>query len=109
MTNDERNPKPECRTPTEFCPSSFVLGHSFVIRASSFGFRVAGAVLVASGQEILYNRCSHGGFLGVPPRDDDPVVDPLLGGSRILFLDDDPERAAVFLAECPAAVWVQTA
>lgn len=29
--------------------------------------------------------------------------------SRILFLDDDPVRAAAFRAECPDAVWVQTA
>ncbi len=28
---------------------------------------------------------------------------------RVLFLDDDPARAAVFLAEIPDAVWVQTA
>ena len=28
---------------------------------------------------------------------------------RLLFLDDDPTRAAVFLAENPDAVWVQTA
>ncbi len=29
--------------------------------------------------------------------------------SRILFLDDDPERASAFLAEHPEGVWVQTA
>jgi hypothetical protein len=28
---------------------------------------------------------------------------------RILFLDDDPERAAIFLAANPEAVWVETA
>jgi len=28
---------------------------------------------------------------------------------RILFLDDDPNRAAVFLMENPEAIWVQTA
>jgi hypothetical protein len=28
---------------------------------------------------------------------------------RILFLDDDPKRAEIFLAENPEAVWVQTA
>ena len=28
---------------------------------------------------------------------------------RILFLDDDPIRAAAFAAGCPLAVWVQTA
>jgi len=28
---------------------------------------------------------------------------------RLLFLDDDPARAEVFLAENPAAVWIQTA
>ena len=28
---------------------------------------------------------------------------------RILFLDDDPARAEIFLAENPEAVWVQTA
>lgn len=28
---------------------------------------------------------------------------------RLLFLDDDPARAAIFLAENPDAVWVQTA
>ncbi|MDR3632579.1 MAG: hypothetical protein P4L84_02015 [Isosphaeraceae bacterium] len=27
---------------------------------------------------------------------------------RILFLDDDPRRAEIFLAENPSAVWVQT-
>lgn len=27
---------------------------------------------------------------------------------RLLFLDDDPERAAIYLAENPHAVWVQT-
>jgi hypothetical protein len=27
---------------------------------------------------------------------------------RVLFLDDDPARAAVFLSENPQAVWVQT-
>jgi hypothetical protein len=30
-------------------------------------------------------------------------------GPRILFLDDDPGRAAAFLAAHPAAVWVRTA
>lgn len=29
--------------------------------------------------------------------------------SRLLFLDDDPERAEVFLKDYPHAVWVQTA
>jgi hypothetical protein len=29
-------------------------------------------------------------------------------GPRVLFLDDDPARAEVFLADNPAAVWVQT-
>ncbi len=29
--------------------------------------------------------------------------------TRVLFLDDDAERATVFLATCPQAVWVQTA
>ncbi len=29
--------------------------------------------------------------------------------SRVLFLDDDPMRAALFLEDCPHAVWVQTA
>jgi len=27
---------------------------------------------------------------------------------RVLFLDDDPRRAAVFLARCPHAIWVET-
>lgn len=31
------------------------------------------------------------------------------GPRRLLFLDDDPARAEVFLAENPHAVWVQTA
>jgi hypothetical protein len=30
-------------------------------------------------------------------------------GSRILFLDDDPQRAMIFLQRSPEAVWVQTA
>jgi hypothetical protein len=30
-------------------------------------------------------------------------------GPRILFLDDDPARAATFLAAAPRAVWVETA
>jgi hypothetical protein len=34
---------------------------------------------------------------------------PSPGAPRILFLDDDPERAALFLAEHPETVWVQTA
>jgi hypothetical protein len=25
---------------------------------------------------------------------------------RVLFLDDDPDRAVVFLAECPDALWI---
>ena len=29
--------------------------------------------------------------------------------TRVLFLDDDAERATAFLATCPHAVWVQTA
>jgi hypothetical protein len=29
--------------------------------------------------------------------------------ARVLFLDDDPSRAAMFQEECPHAVWVQTA
>ncbi len=29
--------------------------------------------------------------------------------TRVLFLDDDPKRAARFLASCPDAYWVQTA
>lgn len=29
--------------------------------------------------------------------------------SHILFLDDDPRRAAVFLAQHPDAIWVTTA
>jgi hypothetical protein len=33
----------------------------------------------------------------------------MLDGSRILFLDDNPIRAAAFLAARPEAVWVQTA
>ncbi len=34
---------------------------------------------------------------------------PLRDRPRILFLDDDPERAADFLAAYPDAAWVQTA
>jgi hypothetical protein len=30
------------------------------------------------------------------------------GAPRVLFLDDDPKRAARFLQEVPAAVWVKT-
>src|SRR3954447_20405295 len=29
--------------------------------------------------------------------------------SRLLFLDDDPERAGAFLRRFPQAIWVQTA
>lgn len=36
-------------------------------------------------------------------------ADALDPGRRVLFLDDDPVRAAVFLAAHPGAVWVQTA
>ena len=46
------------------------------------------------------------GFAGSAP------TNPAGGASRplrILFLDDDPERAALFLAWVPGAVWVQTA
>ncbi|GAC1474260.1 MAG: hypothetical protein NVSMB9_24280 [Isosphaeraceae bacterium] len=32
-----------------------------------------------------------------------------LPAPRLLFLDDDPERASTFLAQFPEAVWVQTA
>ena len=45
-----------------------------------------------------------------------PEPDRVAGGvhappvlPRILFLDDDPRRAEVFLAENPQTVWVQTA
>ena len=34
---------------------------------------------------------------------------PAVAPTKRLFLDDDPERAAQFLAEFPDAVWVQTA
>jgi hypothetical protein len=50
-----------------------------------------------------------------PPPGPDPLVDDTTGPSevaepsaRILFLDDDPQRAEMFLARYPAAVWVQT-
>jgi hypothetical protein len=39
----------------------------------------------------------------------DPSLPPAQGGSRVLFLDDDDERAAAFLAVYPEAVWVRTA
>ena len=39
---------------------------------------------------------------------EDPSSDPNRS-RRILFLDDDPARAEIFLAENPEAVWVQTA
>lgn len=39
-----------------------------------------------------------------PARPDGPPAP-----ARVLFLDDDPLRADVFLADCPHAVWVQTA
>lgn len=35
-----------------------------------------------------------------------PVAEP--PRSRVLFLDDDPDRATIFLAEVPHAVWVST-
>jgi NAD+-processing family protein with receiver domain len=41
-----------------------------------------------------------------------PDEDPSIGSGRsrrILFLDDDPARAEIFLAENPDAIWVQTA
>jgi hypothetical protein len=38
----------------------------------------------------------------------DPPPPPPGGGPRILFLDDDPERAYAFLEVRPDAVWVQT-
>jgi len=47
-------------------------------------------------------------------RDGEAAQDPRrkfsLGAvTRVLFLDDDPKRAARFLAACPNAYWVQTA
>ncbi len=42
--------------------------------------------------------------------DEDPALPSPVGESwRVLFLDDDRRRADVFLALCPAAVWVETA
>jgi NAD+-processing family protein with receiver domain len=38
-----------------------------------------------------------------------PEFAPSYGPPRVLFLDDDPERAEVFLNENPVAVWVKTA
>ncbi len=38
-------------------------------------------------------------------RSSEPALPPVC---RILFLDDDPERAAAFLGRHPQAVWVQT-
>jgi hypothetical protein len=40
------------------------------------------------------------------PAPSPPVGEPT--GVRLLFLDDDPQRAAVFLDGNPTAVWVQT-
>jgi hypothetical protein len=41
----------------------------------------------------------------------DPPPDPAntpRGTGRLLFLDDDPDRASAFLTEYPEAVWVET-
>jgi hypothetical protein len=42
------------------------------------------------------------------PTSKQPPLDPNRA-RRILFLDDDPTRAEIFLAENPEAVWVETA
>lgn len=44
-------------------------------------------------------------MIEMPSRSADPA---LAGPVRRLFLDDDPQRAAEFLAEYPDAVWVET-
>lgn len=37
-----------------------------------------------------------------------PSASPQVPSRRVLFLDDDPGRAEIFLAEVPHAVWVST-
>ncbi len=46
---------------------------------------------------------------GARPQERDAVVQPPASSNRILFLDDDPDRARAFLGRHPRAVWVQTA
>jgi len=43
------------------------------------------------------------------PAEHGAAVQPPGSSSRILFLDDDPDRARAFLGRHPQAVWVQTA
>lgn len=45
----------------------------------------------------------------VPRPEAAPQNPPAAGPDRVLFLDDDPERAEMFLARCPQAVWVTRA
>jgi hypothetical protein len=47
-------------------------------------------------------------IMSTQARPEDPTAGPR-PARRILFLDDDPARAEVFLADNPEAVWVQTA
>ncbi len=46
---------------------------------------------------------------GARPADRDAAVEPPGSSNRVLFLDDDSDRARAFLARHPEAVWVQTA
>src|SRR5271166_6168800 len=43
------------------------------------------------------------------PEEHDAAAQPPGSNSRVLFLDDDPDRARSFLGRNPQAVWVQTA
>ncbi len=47
-------------------------------------------------------------IMSTMPTSEPPPVGPNQS-RRILFLDDDPARAEIFLAEHPSAVWVETA
>ena len=46
---------------------------------------------------------------GARPEEHGAAVQPPGSSDRILFLDDDPDRARAFLGRHPEAVWVQTA
>jgi hypothetical protein len=46
---------------------------------------------------------------GARPVEHGVAVQPPASSDRILFLDDDPDRARAFLGRHPEAVWVQTA
>ncbi len=46
---------------------------------------------------------------GARPKEHGAAVQPPGSSNRILFLDDDPDRARAFLGRHPEAVWVQSA